>query len=204
MNVPLTLEAKNVLCRYLTDLRALERYLIEALELQEFEKDLRSHREAALLVSDTLDLLRYHVAKVDEEIESLDCDPRSALRRSVAAISGAFVTSVSKLRSRETSKILRDNLTMLNLATASYAILHSGALAVGHTALADLALIHLRELTGIIAEINQLLPRVVVAEVARTVATTSETAADRAFQNTESAWGREAVAPTPLPVAVAS
>lgn len=191
----LTPENQQVLCRCLADLRTLERLLIETLELQEHEKDLQTHRDAAKLLAETLDLLRYQVARLDEELEALHCDPRAALKASAGSFAAAFAATVSKLRSHEASKILRDDYTMLNLAAVAYTMLHTTAVAIGHSHLADLSLIHLRELTGVLFEINHLLPRIVVEELGRTTANIAPGVAEKAWQNVEEAWGRPVVIP---------
>jgi hypothetical protein len=170
------------------DLRALERYLLEALEVQQSESRLRASAEAAALVERVATVLRRHIARLDEHRGLLDDSGEAAPTGLSRSVAGVFVGFVCKMRSHEVSAMLRDDHTLLNLASIGYAALHATALAFEHVATAELALEHLRELTPLIAEINRLMPLAVIEELAATSGPIASDAADQATANLQAAW----------------
>lgn len=148
------------------DLRALSRYLLEVLELQRHERELRQDGVILQLVDDAASTLRNQIDRLDEELRSLG-HAESALRSSTGQLAGAFIGFFSKNRPHEPSKMIRDDVTLLSLAITGYLTLHTSAVALRQTSTADLAMGHYREVSALHHELLQQLPRLVVADLSR-------------------------------------
>lgn len=178
----------HVIRHGVVDLRALERYILEALDVQRSERALQEHEEARQLIERMIALLHVHIERLDEHLHLLSDHSRGELPDLSRSVTGVFVGFVCKMRSHETSNMLRDDFTLLNLAAAGYSTLHATALALDHASTAELALIHLREVTPLIAEINRVLPAVVVSELSVNFPQLDPSVAERALASTHAAW----------------
>jgi hypothetical protein len=171
-------DALDTVARCLADIRALERYLLEVVELQRAEDALSASEEGSRLVEETKQLLQSHVERVDRHLSHLE-GARDCLRNSTALMAGAFIGFFSKNRAHEPAKMLRDDYTLLNLASASYLILHTTAVALRDESTAELALTHHRELTPLIADIARALPSTVIRDLTARFGGIDRTAAER-------------------------
>lgn len=156
----------DTLVRSITELRALERYTLEALELQQSEDDLEDHEAAAKLIGQTVEILRTHIRRLDVAIAALS-GSKDALRLATTSMAGAFLTFLSKNRSHDTSKMLRDDYTLLSLASIGYVMLHTTSLALRQADLAAMAMQHHQEMAPLVEEIALTLPHLVLQDLAR-------------------------------------
>jgi hypothetical protein len=158
----------DTLLRSLCEVRALQRYMIEALELQQHEPDLQDHPAVLTLVDDLLDLLRDQIERVDRQIILLP-GSRDALRGATSGMAGAFIHFLNKTRSHETAKMLRDDFTLLNVASVSYLMLTTSASFFQHAKIAEVAAQNHQELTAFVEKISRLLPDLVISDLAKSV-----------------------------------
>ena len=86
-------------------------------------------------------------------------------KAAVATALGAFAGLYDKVRKDPVSRMLRDDYTALNMASFSYTMLHTTALAFHDEPVASLALKHLQDLTPLIMHLNEVVPHVVVKEL---------------------------------------
>jgi len=170
-------DINDTLVRSITELRALERYTLEALELQQHEDDLEDHEAAAQLIDQVVEVLREHIQRLDLQIASLG-GSKEALRVATTSMAGAFLGFLSKIRSHDTSKMLRDDYTLLSLASIGYVMLHTTALALRQTTLAEMAMQHHRELAPLVESIAEMLPHLVMQDLSRNFGGLNRSAAD--------------------------
>ena len=147
------------------DLRALERYILEVVEVQQHEPSLQAHHDAARLVHHMIELLRAHVGRLDVHLAGLRHRAPEETGDVSRSVAGVFVGFICKMRSHEASHLLRDDYTLLSLAMMGYTILHTTGLALDDRETAGIALEHLRELTVLSREIGLSMPGVVVDEL---------------------------------------
>ncbi len=148
----------------MAELRALERYTLEVLELQLNEKSLASNLTAFQVIDDTVEVLRGHVAKLDLQIATF-VGAEEAVRTATRSMAGAFLRFLGKYRSHEISKILREDYTLLKLTSVGYLMLHTSAVALRNGKAAEMAIRHHRELAPMVKEIGELLPQLVLQEL---------------------------------------
>lgn len=186
----------DTLVRSVAELRALQRYTLEAIQLQQHEEDLRDHSVAARLLEDLVEVVRGQVQRLDLEVATLN-GSAEALRAAASSMAGAFLGFFTKARSHETAKMLRDDYTLLNLATVGYLTLHTTAGALRHSRLADMALAHHRELEPFAQEIASMLPHLVLRDLSQQFGGLNRAAAE----NTVRAAGRSVFSDTELATA---
>lgn len=158
---PLSLQP---LCGHLAETCMLQRYLLEALSLQQLEPKLQESTEARDLVGRALHVLSQNAAQLVSVLETLHGSAHEMQAASVR-LSGMFVGSVCKRRSRDVPAILRNDYALINLAAMNYTMLHTEGLATRNTSLASLALEHLQHLTALIQDFARLMPAAVIQEL---------------------------------------
>lgn len=164
-------DTSTLLVRAAADLRALLRYLVEVVELQQHEPDLKNHEEAAELLESAIPVLCRELDQLDQYLERTGSGKQS-VQLATSSMAGAFLGFITKLRSHETVKILRDDFTLLNLAAVNCLALHTAASTLNDVSLASIALQCRTRLLQFTDEIVRLMPQLVQQELARTFATT--------------------------------
>jgi len=106
---------------------------------------------------------------------------------------GAVAGLYDHLREEPVSRMVRDDLAALNFTVACYQMLHTTALAMHDQALADVALQHLKDFTPLIWTLSQVLPSVVVSELAaENQITIDASVAAEAVESQKKAWDQPA------------
>ena len=129
-----------------------QRYLIEVLEVQEFEPRLRSHQAALAVIGRIRAALQRQSESMVTALKSLRGDPAD-LRAAGSGLADVFVGFFLKARPREVSKILHTDYSLLKLAASGYASLLASGRACRETELAELARANLRELLALAREV---------------------------------------------------
>jgi hypothetical protein len=175
----------DTIVRATAELRALERYVIEVIELQQHERELRAHEGAAGLLDELMPVLCKHVHQLDRHLELLG-DPKHCLRAVTGNMAGAFLGFITKLRSHDPAKILRDDYILLSLLSFNYLTLHTTAMALSEPSLSQTALQHHADLQRFIAEVTRLMPQLTLHELSRHFVGVNEAAVRAAHQASDS------------------
>jgi hypothetical protein len=187
-------DRKDTLQQYVSDMLALERHIHEPIKRQRDDERVRKHPETHQLLSRAEAMLDRHIEHLERHLETLGGEPASPVKDAVSAVAGVAAGLYDKVRSDPVSKMLRDDYTALNLAAIGYTMLHTTGLAMTHHQTADIALQHLTDWTPFIVEINEIIPRIVVRELADEGAMVGAQVAQEAIRNTQQAWSREVTA----------
>jgi hypothetical protein len=187
-------ERQETLQQYVSDMLALERHIHEAIRRQRDDENVRRHVEAHTLISRIEALLDEHIEHLERHVQSLGGEPMAPVKNAVTAVAGVAAGLYDKVRSEAVSKMLRDDYTAMGLAAISYTMLHTTGLAMTDHQTADLALRHLYHWTPLIVEISEIIPLVVVRELADDGAMLSPQVGQEAVRNTQQAWSREVTA----------
>lgn len=181
-------ERQDSLQQYVSDMLAVERHLLPALENQSQDDRYAKFPEARRLVNKLEATTRSHINGLERHLENLGGDPASPVKSAVTAVLGAAAALIEKIRTDPVSKNLRDDYTVLGLAAVSYTMLHTTGQALMDEQTADLAANYLRDYTPLIAEISEVIPVVVVGELRDETELLDPDAAQRAIQRTQEAW----------------
>ncbi|HSJ90407.1 MAG TPA: DUF892 family protein [Anaerolineales bacterium] len=186
-------ERQDSLQQYVSDMLAVERHILPALESQAKDDRYAKFPEARRVVNKIEATIRSHIDGLEQHLKRLGGDPASPIKSAVTMALGLAATVIEKVRTDPVSKNLRDDYTVLSLAAVSYTMLHTGGQALGDPATADLAVNFLRDYTPLIAEINEVIPEVVVNELRDETELLEPNAAKLAMKRTHDAWEGEHV-----------
>jgi ferritin-like metal-binding protein YciE len=181
-------ERQDTLQQYVSDMLAVERHILPALENQSKDDRYAKYPEARRLVNKIEATIRSHIDGLEQHLKRLGGDPASPIKSAVTAALGVAATLIEKVRTDPVSKDLRDDYTVLSLTSVSYTMLHTTGQALQDEATADLAVNFLRDYTPLIAEINEVVPLVVVSELRDETELLEPDAAKRAIKRTQEAW----------------
>ncbi|MEZ5405548.1 MAG: hypothetical protein R3F23_05025 [Verrucomicrobiia bacterium] len=188
-----TLKDRNqTLKQYVTDMRAWDQYLLDISQIQANDSNLKRYPQAVSLINQIVFITQKHVVNLDTQVTRFNVGARSALKGAVTSLAGSTMGFLNKVRSHEVSKMLRDDYTALSLSAISYTMLHTVGLSLHDSIIADLALEHLKNITPLIVEISEIIPAIVVTELADEGDVTEPNAGIIALHNTQQAWTREA------------
>src|SRR3954447_11813054 len=180
---------REALRPYVADMVAVEKHILEAVERQRNDDDIKQFPDALQLVGRIETTLKSHVQALDSHLQGYSGGGAAgAVKQAVTGVLGAIAGVYDKVRKDTASRALRDDYTALSLASVSYGILHATALGLSQGPTAELAKSHLVELNTLIMDLGLLLPRVVVKELAFEGYTVDTGAADRAVKNLEETW----------------
>ncbi|HEY0393315.1 MAG TPA: DUF892 family protein [Candidatus Elarobacter sp.] len=151
---------------YVSDMLALERHIAQPLQRQLDLGETAQYGEALSVVSAIKSLTDSHVTALEQSLEQLGGHAASPVKSAWSSLLGAGAAAIDSVRKTKVSKNLRDDYTALNLATISYTMLYTTAAGLGDTMVADLARRHLRDYARLVMQINQIIPEVVLQELA--------------------------------------
>jgi ferritin-like metal-binding protein YciE len=166
-------ERQDTLQQYVSDMLAVERHILPALENQSKDDRYAKHPDARRVVNKLEATIRSHIDGLEQHLKRLGGDPASPVKSAVTAALGVAATVIEKVRTDPVSKNLRDDYTVLSLAAVSYNFL--------------------RDYTPLIAEINEVIPEVVVSELRDETELLEPNAAKLAMKRTHDAWEGEHV-----------
>ena len=154
----------HALATYVSDMLALERHVRVPFETQSKDTDFEEYG-ADELVQALFSTANQHIELLEPALERLGGHPGSPVKSAVTQLEGFFAGAIDKVRKTKVSKALRDDFTALALCNAGYTALLSTANALGDNEVATLAEAMLQDYAGLIMEIGEALPAVVVAEL---------------------------------------
>lgn len=184
-------DTQEVLRDHVSDMITVEKHTLESIEQQVEDGRLRRYTEAYDLVRDIERIMQRHINALEQYLSSLEGGggAESVLKKAAATAIGAVAGVYSRVRGEDpVSRNLRDNYASLSLASISYTMLHTTALALGETRLSELALQHLRDLTPVIVSLSRCIPTVVAQELSEEGKVLFPTAGQEAIRSTQQAW----------------
>lgn len=180
---------------YVADMAAVEKHILEAVERQTKDESFQKLPQAQQLVNRLETTLRNHVQGLEKHLEQFPAGSAAgAVKGAVTGVLGVFAGLYDKVRTEAASRGLRDDYTALNLASVSYVMLHTSALALNEPATAQLALSNLKDLTPLVMQLNEAIPEVVVRELAEEGKAYDASVVQRAVRATQEAWSTTATA----------
>ena len=186
-------ERQDSLQQYVSDMLAVERHILPAIENQSKDDRYAKYPQAQRLVHRIEATVRSHINGLEQHLKRLGGDPASPIKSAVTAALGVAATMIEKVRTDPVAKNLRDDYTVLNLTAISYTMLHTTGQALMDQQTADLALNFLMDYTPLIAAINEVVPEVVVSELRDETEILDPNAAASAVKHTQEAWTNDHV-----------
>lgn len=149
---------------YITDMLALEQHIHKAIngQIEDLNED----------YPDVVQHLRVVEREVENHIDNLKALSErrveggqglaDVVKRAGSAVLGVGASAVDFVRNEKLPKNLRDDYTATNLAAIGYVMLHTTAMSLGETEVADLARRHLRDHARNVMLLHSIIPGAVV------------------------------------------
>ena len=185
---------REALRPYLADMVAVEKHILEAVERQRNDDDIKQFPDALQLIGRIESVLQSHVQSLESHLQGYSGGGAAgAVKGAVTGVLGAIAGVYDKIRKDPASRALRDDYTALSLASISNGMLHTTALGLSQGTVAELAQRHLQEINGLIMELGLVIPRIVLKELSFEGYPIETGLADRAVQAVRDSWNRSAV-----------
>jgi hypothetical protein len=179
----------DILRQYLSDMVALDGHINEALKRQAEDERMEQFPEARRVISSIKGTFDSHISGLKRQLETLGGEESGPIKEAASTIAGVAAGLYDKVRHDPVSKMLRDDYTALSLASISYTMLHTTALALRRPVVADLALGYLKDVSPFVIELSKVIPPVVVRDLADNEVTVDQSAGQEAVRRTQEAWG---------------
>ena len=182
---------------YIADMVAVEKHILEAVERQRTDDDVKQFPEALQIVGRIEGVLHSHIEGLESHIQGYEgSGAAAAVKGAVTGVLGAIAGLYDKVRKDPVSRALRDDYTALSLAAVSYSMLHATALGLSQGTVAELSLRNLKDLTPLLIELAQVIPPVVVKELSFEGYPIETGVGQLAARNTREAWSTESATAT--------
>jgi len=182
-------ERMDILQKYVSDMLAVEEHISSALQRQISDENVVKHNsQASSAINNIAKMSESHRQELEKHLTAIGGDAAKGIKDIATAALGTLAGLYDKVRNEAVSKMLRDDYTALNLAAVSYTMLHTVGLALNEERTASLAVRHLQEYAGILMEINEIMPSVVVADLRDDGTLIEESVVTHAVANTQAAW----------------
>jgi hypothetical protein len=183
---------RDALRSYLADMAAVEKHIMEAVERQYKDDDIRQFPNAHQFLHRLMGVLQQHVNALEGHLESFPGGGAAhTVKEAVTGVLGAIAGVYDKVRKDTASRALRDDYTALSLAVISYTMLHTTALGLRQGATAELALRQLKDLTPLLVELSQVIPPIVLRELSFEGYDVETGLDQQAVRSTQEAWSSE-------------
>jgi hypothetical protein len=186
---------KDILTGYLGDALALENHLLKAVDQQLDDQQVTRHSDAREFLTELRGILQSHSVRAAAKVSALGGSLSANVKEAVTAATGFAAGLIGKIRPQTASKFLRDDYVVLSACAIEYEMLHTGALAVKDEAIAAMALENLEEITPLIVRLSDIMPGVLVEELAGQLGEVATGSVLVARENTRRAWSNETVHP---------
>lgn len=183
-------EPGNELQQHVSDMLALDRHILSAVDRQLMDTDASSYANVRELLEATRELMGSHIGRLEQELDILGGSAASPLKSAVSSAAGSAMALLDRVKHAHVSRMIRDNYTALSLASVSYSMLHTTALALNSQRIAEVAQQCLMEVTPLIVRYSEQIPVVVVNEMARDALPVDVTISQVAVDNTQRAWAQ--------------
>jgi len=177
--------------RYIHDVIAMERDIVNAVRTQLEDERVKEHHE---LKSIFLDIAVHgdHRADMFERLAEQEDGGTlgGAIKEGIASITGVLAGLYGMARMHPLSRMVRDNIVAMDLASVSYGMLLTLAIATGHKRCEELALSSLNDCPGFVLRLTRLLPHIVLEEISQDAPVENALAADQAEKLIRDSWNR--------------
>lgn len=162
------------------DAVAVERDIVNAVRTQLEDDRVRSHPELKPLFLDIAVHADHRADVFEKLIEQEGGSIGGAVKEGIAAVTGVLSGLYGMTRQHPLSKMVRDNLIAMNVASASYSILVTLALALDHKRAGELAASALTDCPKFALKLTDLLPPLLLEEISEDGPVLNEHAASQA------------------------
>ena len=184
------MDRTEILNSYVTDMAAVEKHILEAVERQLESDDTAKYPDAVRVLTSLKAALQRHVTALDGYNDRTEGGGvKEALKEAAFGALGVAAGFYDQIRQTDkVSRMIRDSYTATSLAAVSYHMLYTTALGLKADDLASLAIRNLEDLTGLIGELSEVVCTVVAAELTDEDKMIDPNVGREAVRATQAAW----------------
>lgn len=176
------------LATYVSDMLAVERNLKGPFDTQLQDGDFKEFQDTNDVVTRLSALAGQHLDNLRSTLDELGGHEAAPVKEAATAVTGAVAGIIDKVRKTKVSKALRDDYGALAFAVASYSELLATANGLGHHAVATLAERHLEDYAGMLMELGDCIPGVVLRELRDIDVEVDTSTSDLTRRTIQNAW----------------
>jgi ferritin-like metal-binding protein YciE len=193
-------DRNEALNSYITDMLALEEHIEKAIKSQ--IKDLKDDPEFVREIQAINRTVEHHISDLNGLVDRRNAGGATdAIKKVGSAVAGIAAGAIDLLRTEGLPKNLRDDYAAFSLATISYVMLNTTALALGEREVSDLARQHFMDYAQVVTRLNQVIPAAVVRLLQREGLAVSDAVLSEVNRTVEEGWRRTDASRTPQPSA---
>ena len=193
-------DREEALNSYITDMLALEEHIEKAIKGQ--IKDLKDDPEFVREIQSINRTVEHHISDLKALVDRRDAGGAAdAIKKVGANLAGLAAGAIDLLRTEGMPKNLRDDYAAFSLATISYVMLHTTALAMGNPEVSDLGRQHFIDYAQVVTRLNQVVPAAVVRQLQREGLAASDVVLNEVNRTVEEGWSRTEASRTVNPSA---
>ena len=188
------MDRTQILNQYVTDMKAVETHIHDAVARQLDTNETRKYPEAVRVLTALKTTLAAHTQSLEQY--NSDTDGGGILEAAKEALGSALGVAAGlydKIRTDTVSRMIRDSYTATSLAAISYHMLYTTALGLKEERLSTLALSNLKGLTPILVDLSKVVCTVVAAELDNEDKVYTASVGEQAVTDTQTAWDGPAI-----------
>lgn len=179
---------QNSLTQYVNDMIGIERDITNAINLQIEDDRVKHFRELKVILTQVVSASETRMELLEKLSDEEGGSLGAAVKEGITAITGTLAGIYGKIREHPVSRMVRDDIIALNVASVSYGMLLTLALSIGHEKCAALAGRGIKETPPLIIALTELLPIVVEEELAGDAPLVNPKAGQLARDRIRDAW----------------
>ena len=180
--------AQHSIATYVSDMLALEKHIRAPFLTQLDDGDFREYQDTTDVVTRLVALTDGHIASLTSALERLDGHEAAPVKDAVGSVGGVVAGVIDKVRKTKISKALRDDYAALAFTIAGYVELLTSANAVDNLEVSALAQRHLEDYAGLLVELAECIPAVVIRELSELGLDVDPAVSLRTRQTVHQAW----------------
>ena len=183
-----------ILNTYVTDMKAVETHIHDAVARQLESDDTKKYPDAVRVLTSLKTTLERHATALGAYNEQTDGGGiKEAVKEAIGSALGVAAGLYDQVREDKVSRMIRDAYTATSLAAISYHMLYTTALGLKSDAVASMALTNLKDLTPILVDLSKVVCTVVADELDDNDKVYTASVAEQAVRDTQTAWSGPAV-----------
>lgn len=181
-------DTTHSLTTYVSDMLAVEKHLRVPFDTQLNDGDFKEFQDTTDLVTRLSATTDQHISMLESTLRSLGGHEAAPVKDTVTSVAGAVAGIVDRVRKTKVSKALRDDYAALAFAIVSYEELLTTANGLGKIDVASLAQRHIEDYAGILMELGECIPSVVLRELNQIGVTVDTSTGERTRESIRQAW----------------
>jgi hypothetical protein len=181
-------DSTHSLQTYLSDMIAVEQNLKRPFDTQLKDDDFQEYQDTTDVVTRLSALADQHLTNLQLTLDQLGGHELTPAKSAVGSFEGAVAGLIDKVRKTKVSKALRDDYAALAFAVVSYEELLATANGLGEGIVGSLAQRHLEDYAGMLMELGDCIPSVVVRELSQNGIQVDTSTSDETRSQIRNAW----------------